>query len=245
MATVADPNWNPSRDAFLNSVLEQLLGARREIETFRKRVDSAETERANCCCQRVDLTIGFPDQLGMQPHEWQTDLTIRLQTAETGFSKAREECNNVKESLTAANAEMAFVKKRNQQLEFELFEVRTHLEQGHLPTDLKNNYAAQVFSDNAATLNMDSNITGHWPLDGRSLSEFLATIQAQDAEIKALRETVNKERSVNNQLEQKLAAVVSEMKHTGKTVLETINKITCNGKSKSQSWSGKRSYPSH
>ncbi len=44
MDTVADSNWNPRRHAFLNSVLEQLLEARFEIETLRKRVDSAETE---------------------------------------------------------------------------------------------------------------------------------------------------------------------------------------------------------
>ncbi|KAK0198466.1 hypothetical protein F5146DRAFT_92394 [Armillaria mellea] len=159
----------------------------------------------------------------MQPHEWQTDLTIRLQTAEIGFNKAKEECSNMKESLTAANAEMAFVKKRNQELEFELFEVRTLLEQVHLPTVLRNNYAVQAFPDNATAPNMGSNINGHWSLDEGSVPGLLATIQAQDTEIKALQETVNKERSVNNQLEQKLAAVVSEMKHTGKTVLETIN----------------------
>ncbi|KAK0245851.1 hypothetical protein EDD85DRAFT_802352 [Armillaria nabsnona] len=225
MATVADSKWNPRRHAFLNSVLEQLLEARFEIETLRKRVDSAETERAECRCQRVDPSIGFPGQLGAQPHEWQTDLTIRLQTAEIGFNKAKEEYNKVKDALTAANAEVDFIKSRNQDLEYELFQVRASqrdqsLEQTHLSAVLRNDHIGQTFLHNDIGSEIGSN--GYWSLDTELVPKLLATIQARDAEIKNLQETVNKERSVNDQLKQHLATV-SEMQSTSKTVLQTIS----------------------
>ncbi|PBK77198.1 hypothetical protein ARMSODRAFT_949099 [Armillaria solidipes] len=227
MATVADSNWNPRRNAFLNSVLEQLLESRFEIETLRKRVDSAETERAECRCQRVNATIDFPGQLEMQPHEWQTDLTIRLQTAEIGFNKAKEEYNKVKDALTAANAEADFIKSRNQDLEYELFQVRAasqrdqSLEQAHLSAVLRNDPTGQAFLHNDTGSEIGSN--GYWSLGTELVPKLLATIQTRDAEIKDLQETVNKERSVNDQLKQHLAAVVSEMQSTSKTVLETIS----------------------
>ncbi|SJL05783.1 uncharacterized protein ARMOST_09119 [Armillaria ostoyae] len=227
MATVADSNWNPRRNAFLNSVLEQLLEARFEIETLRKRVDSAETERAECLCQRVNPTIDFPGQLEMQPHEWQTDLTIRLQTAEIGFNKAKEEYNKVKDALTAANAEVDFIKSRNQDLEYELFQVRAasqrdqSLEQAHLSAVLRNDPTGQAFLHNDTGSEIGSN--GYWSLGTELVPKLLATIQTRDAEIKDLQETVNKERSVNDQLKQHLATVVSEMQSTSKTVLETIS----------------------
>ncbi|KAK0208368.1 hypothetical protein DFS33DRAFT_437518 [Desarmillaria ectypa] len=160
------------------------------------------------------------------PHEWQTDLAVRLRTAEIGFDKAKEEYNKVKESLIAANTEVAFIKSRNQQLEYDLFEVRTQRdqlleEQAHLSAVLKNDYAAQAFPDNTTESEIDSN--EYWSLARGSVPELLDTIQARDAEIKNLQETVNKEHSANDQLKQHLATVVSEMQSAGKTVLETIS----------------------
>ncbi|KAK0465186.1 uncharacterized protein EV420DRAFT_944885 [Desarmillaria tabescens] len=218
MNTVADSDWNARRNAFLNSVLEQLLEARFEIEVLKKRV---EKERAEYRCQRVDPTIGLPDLPGTQPmpHEWQTDLAVRLQTAEMGFDKAKEEYNKMKESLTAANTEVAFIKSRNQQLEYDLFEVRTQRdqlleEQGHLSAVLRNDYAAQAFPDNGTN--------GQWSLARGTIPKLLATIEARDAEIKNLQETVNREHTTNEQLKQRLATV-SEMQNTSKTVFETIS----------------------
>ncbi|KAK0478510.1 hypothetical protein IW261DRAFT_1565477 [Armillaria novae-zelandiae] len=191
MSTVANPDWNSQQGCILefrcsSSYLKPVEKLRPSGNASILLKQSALNVAVNASIQPV----GFPGQLGMQPHEWQTDLTTRLQTSEMGLNKAKEECNKLEESLTAANAEMAFVKKL------------------HLPTVLRNNYAAQAFPHNATAPNMGSNINGHWPLDGRPAPELLATIQAQDAEIKTLQETVNKERSVNTQLEQKLAAVV-------------------------------------
>ncbi|KAG7450390.1 uncharacterized protein BT62DRAFT_509494 [Guyanagaster necrorhizus] len=234
MAAASDSDWNARRNAFLNSVLEQLLEARLEIDTLGKRVISAEKERGECYCQRVNSSIRLPvlpvpEMPQSMAHEWQTDLALRLQTAETGFSKAKEEYNKLKESLTSTNEEVTFIKSRNQQLEYDLFQVRTQRdqlleEQAHLSTVLRNDYAAQAFPDNATGSEIDRN--GHWTLekDSRgSIPELISIIQARDALIKDLQETVDREHSLNHQLKQNLATVSSEMRNASKTVLETIS----------------------